>query len=119
MRRIVLGRENDLGDFHRLAVLVAHRDLALGVRCQLLLLAGMAGVGEVLEDLVGVIDRRRHQLRRLLAGIAEHDALVARAFVLVAGLVDALGDVEDWAMQQDLDPAPSASESLPARSRCL
>jgi hypothetical protein len=29
----------------------------------------------------GVVDRRRHQVRRLAAGIAEHDALVAGAFV--------------------------------------
>ena len=36
------------------------------------------------QDLVRVIDRRRHQFRRLAAGVAEHDALVARALVLVA-----------------------------------
>ena len=42
---------------------------------------------------MGVEDRRRHQLRRLAAGIAEHDALVAGALVLVAARVDALGDV--------------------------
>ena len=55
--------------------------------------------------LVGVVDRRRHQLRRLAAGIAEHDALVAGAFVLVAGGVDALGDVGRLGVQQDLDVA--------------
>ena len=42
---------------------------------------------------MGIVDRRRHQLRRLAAGVAEHDALVAGALVLVAGGVDALGDV--------------------------
>ena len=53
-----------------------------------------------------VSDRRRHQFRRLVAGVAEHDALVARAFfAIVAGLVgvDALRDVGGLRMQEDLD----------------
>ena len=82
-------------DADRLAVVVADGDLALGVRAEL---AGARrrlarASASSLEDLVGVVDRRRHQFRRLAAGIAEHDALVARALVLVAGGVDALGDV--------------------------
>ena len=54
---------------------------------------------------MGVIDRRRHQVRGLAAGIAEHDALVARAFValLVRGVVDALGDVGGLGVQQHVD----------------
>ena len=54
---------------------------------------------------MGVKDRRRHQVRRLVAGIAEHDALVARALFLVAGLfgVNALRDVSGLRMQQDFD----------------
>ncbi len=55
---------------------------------------------------MGVVDRRRHEGGRLVAGVAEHDALVARAFFLVvAGLVgvDALGDVGRLRMQQDVD----------------
>jgi hypothetical protein len=41
------------------------------------------------------IDRQRHQARRLVAGIAEHQALVARALVEVEALafVHALRDV--------------------------
>jgi len=44
---------------------------------------------------VGVVDRRGHQLGRLVAGVAEHQALVAGADVqvVVAGAVHALGDV--------------------------
>ena len=38
-----------------------------------------------------------------LAGVAEHDALVAGALVLVAAAVDALGDVGRLRMQQNLD----------------
>ncbi len=66
-------------------------------------LAGFPRVGEQLQDLVGVVDRRRHQLRRLAAGVAEHDALVAGALVLVAGGVDALRDVGRLRVQQDFD----------------
>ena len=40
---------------------------------------------------------------RLVAGEAEHDALVARALVLVAGGVDASGDVRRLGVQQHLD----------------
>ena len=49
------------------------------------------------------MQRRRHQDRGFAAGIAEHDALVARAFILVAAGVDALGDVRRLGMQQDFD----------------
>ena len=52
---------------------------------------------------MGVIERRRHQFGRLVAGIAEHDALVARAFVLVARGVDALRDIGRLGVQQDFD----------------
>ncbi len=101
----VLGREHDLRHLDRAAVGVAHGDLALGVRTELggVALLGLARVGEVLEDLVRVEDRRRHQGRGLVGGVAEHDALVARALVLVAGGVDALGDVGGLRVQVDGD----------------
>ncbi len=40
-------------------------------------------------------DRQRHQLGRVVAGVAEHQALVAGADLLALGVVvvDALGDV--------------------------
>ena len=63
----------------------------------------MAGLGEALEDLVRVEDRRRHELGRLAAGIAEHDALVAGALILVVGGIDALGDVGRLGVQQHVD----------------
>src|SRR5690349_20355154 len=50
-----------------------------------------------------ILDRRRHQLFGLAAGIAEHDALVARAFVLVAGGVDALRDIGRLLVDQAFD----------------
>ena len=102
----MLVRDHDLAHADRLAVLVLHGDLALGVRAEHLLLAGVAGFGDQAQDLVGVEDRRRHQVRRLVGGVAEHDALVARAlFLLLARLhrVDALRDVGRLRMQQDFD----------------
>ena len=104
----MLVRDHDLAHADRLAVFVLHGDLALGVRAQHLLRAGMAGFRDQPQDLVGVEDRRRHQIRRLVGGVAEHDALVARALFLVgAGLqrIDALRDVGGLRMQQDLDVA--------------
>ena len=52
---------------------------------------------------MGVEDRRRHQLGGFVAGVAEHDALVAGALVLRGGGVDALGDVGRLGVQQHLD----------------
>ena len=103
-------------DLDRAAVLVADRDLALGVGAELggIALLGPAGVGEVLEDLVGVEDRRRHQLGGLVGGVAEHDALVARALVLVAGRIHALGDVGRLGVQVDGDVVV-----LPVEARLL
>ena len=99
----VLMREHDLRRLDRLAVLIAQRDLALGVGAEALLLAAVTGLGEVFQNLMGVIERRRHQLRGFAHGVAEHDALVARALVLVAGGVDALSDVGRLRVQQHLD----------------
>ena len=102
----MLVRDHDLAHADRLAVLILHGDLALGVRTQHLLLAGVARFRDQPQDLVGVEDRRRHQVRRFVGGVTEHDALVAGALFLVgAGLqrVDALRDVGRLRMQQDLD----------------
>ena len=100
----MLGRQHDLRHLDRLAVLVANGDLALGVRAELApRLAAATRLREALQDAVGVEDRRRHQLRRLGAGIAEHDALVAGTLVLVAGRIDADGDVGRLGMQVDID----------------
>ncbi len=99
----MLGGKHDLGRFHRLAAGIAQGHLALGVGAERLFLAGFARRGQQLQDLVAVVQRRRHQDRGLAAGIAEHDALVARAFILVAAGVHALGDMRRLGMQQHFD----------------
>lgn len=71
------------------------------------------------------VDRERHQLRRLVAGVAEHQALVAGALpvqlvvialdaVLVRG-VDALGNVRGLRADGHRDAAGSAVEALLGR----
>src|SRR5467141_5221382 len=62
----------------------------------------MARLGERMKYVVGVENRGRHELRRLLAGVAEHDALVAGALVLVAMGIDALGDIPGLLMDQNV-----------------
>ena len=107
----VLRRYHDLGGFDRFAVLVAHGDLALGVRAERFGFSGSTRLGKQLQDAVRVIDRRRHQFRRFDARIAEHDALVARALVLVAGRIDALRDIGRLRVQVHGDVRPLPMES--------
>ncbi len=100
----VLRGDQQLLDPDRPAVDVAHRDLRLAVRAQVVEVAGLAHVGQALGELVRQRDRQRHQLLGLVGGVPEHHPLVARArnieLVVVVGvgarlvgLVDALGDV--------------------------
>ena len=62
----------------------------------------MPRLGQRRQDRVGVVERRRHERIGLAAGVAEHDALVARALVLVAGLVHAERDVGGLGVNMDL-----------------
>ena len=105
-------RDHDLRHPGRLAVLVAHRHLALGVRAEHGLLAGVPRLRDQAQDQVAVVERRRHQLGRVPAGVAEHDALVAGALVLVAAAVHALGDVGRLRVQQHLDVAGIPVEAV-------
>ena len=92
---LVLGGDHHAGRRHRLAVDVAQRHLALRVRQQPghRLVTRLAQLADAAKDQVRVMDRRRHQRLGLGAGVAEHDALVAGALILVAGAVHALRDV--------------------------
>jgi len=91
--RVVLGGQHHGVEADDLVVLVAQGDLALGVRAQPLELARLADLGLLLDQAVRVIDRGRHVLRRLVAGVAEHQALVARALLFRLLAVHALVDV--------------------------
>ncbi len=86
------------------------RDLALAVGPQPIRLRLVeAGFGQPIDDPVSQRDRQRHQLRRVVAGVAEHQALVAGADVL--------------ALRSSLRSRPSrcrgfARRSRPARRKC-
>ncbi len=104
----MLGRDDDVRDADRLAVLVDHRDLRLGVGAQPRHRAALADTGQLTAEAVGEHDRRRHQLGGLVAGVAEHQPLVAGA--LLGGLladrlagVDALSDVGRLLGDQQVD----------------
>ena len=101
----MLGREDDLRHADRLAGFVTDRDLALGVRTELGRIAFLALTrsSQHRQNLVAVVDRGRHQFGRLAAGIAEHDALVARALVFRLGRINALRNIGRLRMQQNFD----------------
>ena len=63
----------------------------------------MAVGGHALEDLVAVVERGGHEVGGLVGGVAEHDALVAGAFVLVAAGIDALRDMRRLAVEMVLE----------------
>ncbi len=91
--RVVLGGQHHRIDADHLAAFVAAGHLGLGVRAQPWQQAGLARLGLALDQAVGEADRRRHQHVGLVAGVAEHQALVAGALVFRLGPVDALVDV--------------------------
>ncbi len=106
--RGVLGGDDDVGDGDRPAVFVDDRDLRLGVGTEPATLAGLANPGQLPSEPVGEHDRGRHQLRRLVAGVAEHQALVAGALLRtnlalrLAG-IDTLRDVRRLLRHEDVD----------------
>lgn len=97
----VLGGDQDRVDRHGPVVVVHNAHLGLAVGQQVLEAAVVAHLGQAAGQPVGQADRQGHQLRRFIAGVAEHDSLVAGAnaiegiAVVVVGLVHALGDVGD------------------------
>ncbi len=105
----VLGRDDDRVDGQRPVIgAVADRDLALAVGAQEVDDVLLADVGQLLRQLVRRHDRQRHQLRRFVAGVAEHHSLVAGA-LLVAGVdalaVHALRDVRGLLLERDENAA--------------
>ena len=119
---VVLSGHHDGGAGEHLAVVVIlHGDLALAVGAEPLQLAGLAHVGELAGQLVGHGDGGGHQLGRLVAGVAEHHALVAgadqvggvgAALLVLEGLVDAHGDVGGLLVDGGHDGAGAVVEAV-------
>ena len=85
-----------------LAVLVVlHGDLGLAIGTQIVHQTLLPHVGQTLGHLVGDGDSQRHQLRRLVAGVAEHHTLIAGAVVQLA-LAGGLGLIALIHAQSDI-----------------
>src|SRR5690606_29215740 len=102
--RVVLGRQHHRVDAHHFAAVVTAGDLGFGVRAQPRQQAGLAGFGLTLHQTVAEHDRRRHQHFGFVAGVAEHQALVAGALVFRLGAVHTLVDVRGL-LANDVDDA--------------
>jgi hypothetical protein len=84
---VVVGGDQHGLEGDRLAVLVADRHLRLAVRVEVGHRAALARLGEPARQAVGQPDRQRHELRRVVARVAEHQALVPRAELVIGVLV--------------------------------
>ena len=89
----VLGGEHDGIDRDRSVVLVAQRDLTLGIGAQPSELAGLAHFGLTLDETMREGDGGGHQHIGLAGGEAEHQALVAGALLARVLAIDSLCDV--------------------------
>ena len=99
----VLRRDDDGIDADRPAVAILDRHLRLGIRTEKRHAARLADLRQTLDQAMRHRDRERHELVGLVAGVAEHQALVARALLLVQALAcgDALGDVRRLPVDRD------------------
>ena len=91
----MLGRHHHGMDGVRTPVDVANGDLTLGVGAQPSQLAVVTKTRLTFYETMGEINRHRHQGRRFIAGITEHQALITSSLakIIVKGLVDALGNI--------------------------
>ena len=123
---VVLSRDQHGLELDRSIVLVLERHLRLGVGPKIRNLACLADLGVLLRHAVRKVDRQRHEDLGLVAGVAEHHALVAcalRVELVLLGLTrsdlfrgrDALRDVGRLLIEGDHDAAGVAvvPERLP------
>ena len=94
----VLGGNDHVLNGHRAVVLVTDRYLRFRIRAEPVNFAALAYLGELSTEAVGKHHRGRHELGRLIASVAEHQALVTGTLLrrfLALGLlrVDTLGDI--------------------------
>ena len=73
----MLGGDDHGSDTTRFSIHIFHRDLRLRVRSQPSVFAALAKIGDGTAQLVGIGDRRWHQLGSFPDRVTEHDALVA------------------------------------------
>ena len=114
---VVLRRDDDRVHAQRtvrlLVVLDRHLRLRIGTQVGHHL-ALAADDGQLLEDHVREDERRGHELARLVAGVTEHDALVAGPLLLLGFANDALVDVGRLLVDGRDDAARVAVEAVVA-----
>jgi hypothetical protein len=83
----MLGRDHDRVEPHRLVAVIFHRHLTLAVGAQPVDFTLLARFGQPLQNAMRHPDRQRHQFGSVVAGEAEHQALVPRADVFPGRVV--------------------------------
>ena len=113
VRRMLRGQHDGV-DRMRLAVDITHGDLRLRIRTQPGQTAVAAQIRLTLDQTVRQVDRQRHQFRRFVARVAEHQALVAGALieVVVVRAVHALGDVRRLLVVRDEHRAAAVVDAV-------
>ncbi len=94
----VLRGNDHVGDAGRLVIYVLNGHLRFGVRPQPLHFAGLADVGQFAAEAMGEHDRRGHQFRGFVAGVTEHQSLVAGTLFGGGFLPSASRASTPWAM---------------------
>ena len=87
------GHDDRVNPLNLAMLAVLHGNLALAVRAQPRELSVLSRLGQRLRQIVRVGNRRRHQLFCLVAGKAEHHALIARALIFIHLAIYALRDI--------------------------
>ncbi len=118
----VLAGDHDGVQADRLVAVVLDGHLGLAVGTQVRNRAVLADLGQPAGQAVRQGDRQRHQLGRVRAGVAEHQALVTGALLVelvegvlqprLVGGVDTLRDVRGLRVDRHVDPAGVAVEAL-------
>ena len=120
--RIVLRRNDDRVDPHRLVAIVLYCDLRFAVRAKIRNVAVLAQRGKVTHQIMRQHDRQRHQFLGIAARVPKHHALIAGTQPLVAvvgvfaglsleRIVDAQRDVGRLLVDRDADAAGFRIES--------
>ncbi len=120
--RGVLRGDHDRVEADGLVAVVLDGDLGLAVGAQVRDGPVLADLGQAAREPVRDVDRQRHELGGLVAGVAEHQALVAGALLvelvlvaldaLLVGGVDALRDVRGLGADGHRHAAGGAVEAL-------
>lgn len=95
----MLGGDDDGAGFDRAAIDIFESELGLRIRAQVFENSRMTGFRQGRAEWRGKINRGRHQVRRFLTGITEHDALISGTFVFAASSIDAYADVSGLSME--------------------